>query len=153
MGKLPDLHAFDIPQIAGARRKGHSISEIARQLGFSRSTVSRVYKDYMDGEQQTSDRENCKEQLALIVWGKRWLNRIVRSPRSQKLAEITTRLNDGASRTVDCAVNGLCNSRFNVWVSGSVELRKYYCSMLAIELHIFHGQESTKIGVMSIDSD
>ncbi|GFV29036.1 uncharacterized protein TNCV_4256431 [Trichonephila clavipes] len=35
-----------------------------------------------------------------VAWGERWLSRIVRSPRSQTLAEITTLLNDGASRTV-----------------------------------------------------
>ncbi len=49
MGKLPDLDAFDREQIVGARRIGHSISEIIRQLEFSRSTVSRVYQEYMDG--------------------------------------------------------------------------------------------------------
>ncbi|GFT99496.1 uncharacterized protein TNCV_3239431 [Trichonephila clavipes] len=33
---------------------GHSISEIVRQLGFSRSTVSGVYQEYMDGGQKIS---------------------------------------------------------------------------------------------------
>ncbi|GFX01031.1 HTH_Tnp_Tc3_2 domain-containing protein [Trichonephila clavipes] len=42
MGKLPDLDAFDHGQIVGAQRKGHSISEIVRQLEISRSTVSRL---------------------------------------------------------------------------------------------------------------
>ena len=46
---MPDLDAFDRGQIVGVRRMGHSISEIVRQLGFSRSTVSRVYQEYMDG--------------------------------------------------------------------------------------------------------
>ncbi|GFW36247.1 uncharacterized protein TNCV_4931091 [Trichonephila clavipes] len=44
---------------------GHSVSEIDRQLGFSRSTVSRVYPEYMDDGQITSDRANCNGQLAL----------------------------------------------------------------------------------------
>lgn len=100
MGKLPDLDAFDRGQIVDARRMGHSISEIVRQLGFSRSTVSRVYQEYMDGGKKTSDRANCKGQLALTVRGERRLRRIVRSQRSQTLAQITTQLNDGASRTV-----------------------------------------------------
>ncbi|GFX77285.1 uncharacterized protein TNCV_5064141 [Trichonephila clavipes] len=63
----------------GTRRKGRSISEIVRQLGISRSTVSRVYQEYMDGGQKTSDRANCKGQLALTVRGDRRLRRIVRS--------------------------------------------------------------------------
>ncbi|GFX55099.1 HTH_Tnp_Tc3_2 domain-containing protein [Trichonephila clavipes] len=100
MGKLPDLDAFDRGQIVNTRRMGDSIPEIVRQLGFSRSTVSRVYQEYMDGGQKTSDRVNCKGQLALTVRGERWLRRIVRSQRSPALAQITTQLNDGASRTV-----------------------------------------------------
>ncbi|GFU44450.1 HTH_Tnp_Tc3_2 domain-containing protein [Trichonephila clavipes] len=40
MGKPPDLDTFDRGQIVGARRMVHSVSEIVRQLGFSRSTVS-----------------------------------------------------------------------------------------------------------------
>ncbi|GFU70463.1 hypothetical protein TNCV_3280941 [Trichonephila clavipes] len=52
MARLPDLDAFDCEQIVGARRMNRSISEIVRQLKFSRSTVSRVYQEYMDGGQK-----------------------------------------------------------------------------------------------------
>jgi len=100
MGKLPDLDAFDRGQIVGARRMGHSISEIVRQLGFARSTVSRVYQEYLVAGKKTSERANCRGQSALTVRGERRLRRIVRSQRSQTLAQITTQLNDGASRTV-----------------------------------------------------
>ncbi|GFX51576.1 HTH_Tnp_Tc3_2 domain-containing protein [Trichonephila clavipes] len=48
----------------------------------------------------TSDRANCKGQLALTIHGERQFRGIVRSQRSQKLAQITTQLNDGDSRTV-----------------------------------------------------
>ncbi|GFW65041.1 HTH_Tnp_Tc3_2 domain-containing protein [Trichonephila clavipes] len=90
MGKLPDLDAFDREQIAGARRMGHPISEIVRQIGFSRSTLSILYQEYMDGGQNNSDRANCKGQLALTVRAERRLRHIVRSQRSQTLAQITT---------------------------------------------------------------
>ncbi|GFY21683.1 uncharacterized protein TNCV_1168271 [Trichonephila clavipes] len=90
MGKLPDLDAFDREQIVSARRMGHSISKIFRQLGFSRSTVSRVFQEYMDGGQKTSDQVKCKGQLALTVRGERRLRRILRSQRSQTLTQITT---------------------------------------------------------------
>ncbi|GFV91664.1 HTH_Tnp_Tc3_2 domain-containing protein [Trichonephila clavipes] len=100
MGKLLDLEAFDGGQIVSALHIGHSNSEIDRLLEFSRSTVSRVYQEYVDGEQKASDRENCKEQLALTARGEKRLWRIVRSQRSQTLAQITTHLNDGASRTI-----------------------------------------------------
>ncbi|GFU40253.1 hypothetical protein TNCV_3112011 [Trichonephila clavipes] len=42
MGKLPDLDAFDRGQIVGVRRMKNSISEIVRQLGFSREIGLRV---------------------------------------------------------------------------------------------------------------
>ncbi|GBO18417.1 hypothetical protein AVEN_216841-1 [Araneus ventricosus] len=100
MGKTSDLDAFDRGQIVGARRLGHSISEIVRELRFSRSTVSRVYREYTGGGQKISNRANCKGQLALNEHGVRRLSRIVRSQRSQTLAQITTQLNEGASRTV-----------------------------------------------------
>ncbi|GBM24225.1 hypothetical protein AVEN_22563-1 [Araneus ventricosus] len=51
----------------------------------------------MDGGGKTNDRANCKGQLALNERGARRLNRIVRS---QTLAQLTTQLNQGSSRTV-----------------------------------------------------
>ncbi|PRD21338.1 UNVERIFIED_CONTAM: hypothetical protein NCL1_51997 [Trichonephila clavipes] len=101
MNKLLDLVAFDREQIVGARCMGHSISEIVRQLGFSWSTVSKVYQGYMDGGQKSSDRANFKGQLAFTVHCERRLRRIVHSQRSQALAQITLQLNVGASRTVN----------------------------------------------------
>ncbi|GFW20783.1 HTH_Tnp_Tc3_2 domain-containing protein [Trichonephila clavipes] len=53
----------------------------------------------MDGGLKTSDRANCKGQLALKVRGKRCVRCIVRSQRGQTLALITNQLNDSASRT------------------------------------------------------
>ncbi len=61
MGKLPDLDAFDRGQIVGERRMGHSISEIVRELGFSRSTVSRVYQEYMDGRKKLETGQTAKD--------------------------------------------------------------------------------------------
>ncbi|GFV15916.1 hypothetical protein TNCV_988991 [Trichonephila clavipes] len=55
----------------------------------------------MDGRQTTSDRANCKEQLALTVRRERRFRRIVRSQRSRTLAQNTTQLNDGDSLTVN----------------------------------------------------
>ncbi|GFU81397.1 HTH_Tnp_Tc3_2 domain-containing protein [Trichonephila clavipes] len=78
MPKTPSITG----KIVGAQRMGHSIYEMVRQ-GFLRSTVSRVYQEYMEGGQKTSNRANCKGHLALTVRGERWLRRIVRSRRSQ----------------------------------------------------------------------
>ncbi|GFV70423.1 HTH_Tnp_Tc3_2 domain-containing protein [Trichonephila clavipes] len=118
MGNLPDLDAFDHRQIVCGRCMSHSISEIVRQLGISRSTVSRVYREYMDDELKTNDRANCKWQLALTVRGTRRLRRIARSQRSQALAQITSQLNDGSSGIV---ANELCNTLFTACVSAAIE--------------------------------
>ncbi|GFU46224.1 hypothetical protein TNCV_2155571 [Trichonephila clavipes] len=96
---------------------GHSISEIVRQLGFSRTTESSVYQEYMVRGQKTSDRTNCKRQLALTVRGKSRLRRFVRSQRNQTLAQTTT-----MTMPVISSVNGLCNARFTICVSGVVDL-------------------------------
>ncbi|GFX83527.1 hypothetical protein TNCV_324761 [Trichonephila clavipes] len=61
--KLPDLDAFNRGQIVGV----HSISDIVRQLRFSSSTVSRVIPRTHRWWTKTSDRANCKGQLALTV--------------------------------------------------------------------------------------
>ncbi|GFT16644.1 HTH_Tnp_Tc3_2 domain-containing protein [Trichonephila clavipes] len=89
---------------------GHSISEIITQLGVSSSTVSREYQEYMNDGQKNNVRGNWKGQLALTVRGKRRLRRVVRSQRSQTLAQITSQLNDGTSgtvskRTVQCSLH------------------------------------------------
>ncbi|GFX48569.1 hypothetical protein TNCV_584671 [Trichonephila clavipes] len=51
-------------------------------------------------EKNYSDRANCVGQFALTVRGERRLRRILRSQRRQALTQITTQLNDSASRTV-----------------------------------------------------
>ncbi|GFV84761.1 HTH_Tnp_Tc3_2 domain-containing protein [Trichonephila clavipes] len=67
---------------------------------FSRLAVSRVYQGYIDGGQKTSDRANWIGQLALTVSGERRPRRVVRSQKSQTLAQPTTQLNDGSRCTV-----------------------------------------------------
>ncbi|GFU58557.1 hypothetical protein TNCV_4894881 [Trichonephila clavipes] len=59
--------------------------------------------------------------------------------------------------------NRLCKACFTIWVSGDIDRRKYRCSMLAIGMHVLHGQNRTengvwknkteKHGVMSLYSD
>ncbi|GFX34339.1 HTH_Tnp_Tc3_2 domain-containing protein [Trichonephila clavipes] len=50
-------------------------------------------------DKKTRDRANCKGQLALTMRGERLSRRIVRSQRSQTLAQTTTQLNDGTNLT------------------------------------------------------
>ncbi len=46
MGKKGDLSDFERGMVVGARRAGRSISKTADLLRFSRTTISRVYREW-----------------------------------------------------------------------------------------------------------
>ncbi len=87
MGKKGDLSDFERGMVVGVRRAALRISKTADLLGFSRTTISRVYRE----------RENI--QWAAVVWMKmpcwcqRRMGRLVRDDRKATVTQITTRYN------------------------------------------------------------
>jgi hypothetical protein len=54
MGKTKYLNAFEQGMVVGARHTGLSVSRNATLLGFSRSTVFRVYEEWSTTQKTSS---------------------------------------------------------------------------------------------------
>ncbi|GFY10184.1 HTH_Tnp_Tc3_2 domain-containing protein [Trichonephila clavipes] len=100
----------------------------------------------MDGEQKTIDRANCNGQLVLTVRDERLLRRIVRTHRSQTLAQITTQLNDDASRTVSKRTVQRSLHRMDFGSRRPTRL-PLVIAHHTIGLHVLPGQNNTETGV------
>ncbi|GFW38698.1 HTH_Tnp_Tc3_2 domain-containing protein [Trichonephila clavipes] len=50
MASYQDLSEFERGVIVCPREIGHSISEVAMKFGFSRTTISRVYREYQESD-------------------------------------------------------------------------------------------------------
>ncbi len=123
MGKKGDLRDFERGMVVGVRRTGLSISQTADLLGFSHTTISRVYRECSEKKKLSRERQLCGRKC-LDVRGRRRMVRLVRDDRKATVSQITTRYNQGA--------------QYHLWTYNTTQLNAtVYLSIAADHVHPF----------------
>lgn len=103
MGKSPDLSEFERGMIVGARRAGCSISETVNLLGFSKTAVSRVYREWLEKQKTSSHRGSCGRKRLVDENGEKRMERVVEANSQATSAQIQALYNCSGGKPISHA--------------------------------------------------
>ncbi len=145
MGKKGDLSDFERGMFVGARRAGLSYSKTADLLGFSSTTISRVYGEWSEKEKISSEWQLCGRKCLVDVRGQRRMGRLVRDDRKATVTryQITTRYNQGMQNR-----NSECTTRQTLKQMGYNSRRPLRCHSCQLRTgnRSYNSHRLTKIG-------
>ncbi|GFS53924.1 HTH_Tnp_Tc3_2 domain-containing protein [Trichonephila clavipes] len=95
MAGYQDLNEFERGIIVSAREMGHSIFDVPMKFGFSRTAISRVYREYRESSKTSNLRHRSCRKKIMQERDQRQLMRIIKRQRRATLPQISAEFNAG----------------------------------------------------------